>query len=304
MAWLWFGLAFTIANASAFGFHFAIRLSRPWLMVAWLACSGVIVLSPFCVPPHARPLRFLVCVVAVTLLWKVYDAYRAPALAKGMGAAKWLAYLPNWFWFVLKRVPRSRPADRDWRRVAFDAPLMAVAVTLCGWLLRMDWSGLPFALEHVAKVLAFAAAMLLIGRTFAALYRRLVMPATDPIDNPFTAPTPAEFWRRWNRPFRDFFDEYVFRPSGGRRRPVLATLTVFAVSGLVHEYVFGVATGRVQGWQMLFFMIQGCATAATLRVRPRRWAALLWWAGTSAFNLTTALLFFRSVDGVIAFYKR
>ena len=312
-AYLWFWFAFVIANAAALGFYLALRLGRwtsassvePGRMVAWLVCSGVIVLSPCWVPADARALRFVDCVVAVTLLWKVYDAYREPALAMGRGVGGWVAYLPNWFWFVLRRVPRARSARRDWLRVAVDAPLMVAAVALCVGLLRLNWSGVPFALEHTAKVLAFAAATMLVGRTSArastgdgSARRRTRSTILS------TARTPADFWRRWNRPFRDFFDEYVFRPAGGVRRPVFATLMVFAVSGLVHEYVFGVATGRVQGWQMLFFMVQGCAVAATLRVRPTGRAAALWWAGTLAFNLVTALLFFRSVDGVIAFYRR
>jgi hypothetical protein len=304
MTCFWFWSAFAIANAAALGFYFALRFRLRARSVAWLVCSTVILLSPFCVPHDARALRFLDSVVAITLLFKVYDAYREPALAAGMGAGKWVAYLPNWFWFVLRRVPRGRPARRDWLRVAVDAPLMVAAVALFVCLLRLDWSGVPFALEHTAKVLALAAAMMLIGRTFAALYRQLIGPARDPILNPLAARTPAEFWRRWNRPFRDFFDEYVFRPSGPARRPVLATLTVFAVSGLLHEYPFGVAIGRVQGWQMLFFMLQGCAVAATLRIRPTGRAAPLWWAGTLAFNLATAMLFCRSVDGVIEFYQR
>jgi hypothetical protein len=304
MAWFWLGCAFVIANAAALSFYFALRLGRRWQVAAWLVSSAVIVLSPFLVPRDARPLRFVACAAAVTLLWKVYDAYHAPALGMELGVRGWVTFLPNWFWFVLRRVPRGRPAGRDWRRVAVEAPLMVGAVALCIGLLRLDWTGLPFALEHVAKVLAFAGAMLLIGQTFAALYRRLVGPAMDPFDNPFMARTPADFWRRWNRPFRDFFDEYVFRPSNRARRPVFATLTVFALSGLMHEYVFGVATGCVQGWQMLFFMVQGCAVAATLRLRPRVSMVPLWWAGTLAFNLVTALLFFRSVDEVIAFYQR
>jgi hypothetical protein len=304
MTGFWFGFAFVVANAAAMVFHFALRLGQWARTVAWLVCSGVIALSPYWVPREARPLRFVACVASVCLLWKVYDAYRHPAAAMGMGAARWLAYLPNWFWFVLRRVPPGRPAARDWRRVAIGAPLMVAAVALCVYLLRWDWSGVPFALQHSVKVLAFTVAICLIGQTFAALYRQLVMPALDPFANPFTARTPAEFWRRWNRPFGDFFDAYVFRPSGGARRPVRATLTVFAVSGLMHEYVYDFASGRVQGWQMLFFMVQGCATAATLRVRPTARAAPLWWAATLAFNLATAALFFRSVDGVIAFYQR
>src|SRR4249920_3308801 len=99
MVWFWLGFAFVIANAAALCFYFALRLGHRWRMVAWLVSSGVIVLSPFFVPRDARPLRFVSCVAAVTLLWKVYDAYRAPALGMGMGLGRWLAYLPNWFWF-------------------------------------------------------------------------------------------------------------------------------------------------------------------------------------------------------------
>lgn len=304
MAWFWFWFAFVIANAAASGFYFALRLGSRGRTIAWLLCSALIVLSPYWIPHDARTLRFVGSVAALTLLLKIYDAYRDPVMAAATGVRRWLTYLPNWFWFVLRRVPRPRPARRDWRRVAALAPLMVAAVSLCAWLLRLNWSGVPFALEHMTKVLGFAAAMMLIGGTFAALYRRLVGPATDPFGNPFTARTPAEFWRRWNRPFRDFFDKYVFRLSGGARRPIVATLTVFAVSGLMHELVFGVATGRMQGWQMLFFMVQGCAVAATLRVQPRSWAAPLWWAATLTFNLTTAMLFCRSVDQIIAFYQR
>lgn len=312
MRWFWFWFAFAIANAAAFAFHLALRRGRrtsasavpPKPTLAWLLCSLVIILSPCCIPSDARALRFVDCVAVITLLLKVYDAYREPTLAAGMDAAKWVAYLPNWFWFVLKRVPRARPATSDWRRVALTAPLMIAAVALADGLLRLNWTGVPFAIEHAAKVLALATAVILIGQTFAALYRQLLGPALDPFDHPYVSRTPADFWRRWNRSFRGFFDEHVFRPSGGARHPVRATLAVFAVSGLMHEYVFDVAIGRVQGWQMLFFMLQGIAAAATLRIRPTRWAASLWRAGTLLFNLATSAIFCRSVDGVIAFYQR
>src|SRR6476660_3594782 len=105
MTWLWFGIAFVIANAAALGFYFALRLGRMGRTLAWLACSAVIALSPYFLSRDARPLRFVECVASVCLLWKIYDAYRHPAIAIGMGASRWVAYLPNWFWFVLKRVP-------------------------------------------------------------------------------------------------------------------------------------------------------------------------------------------------------
>jgi len=54
---------------------------------------------------------------------------------------------------------------------------------------------------------------------------------------------------------------------------------------------------------MLFFMVQGCAVAATLQLRPRGRAAPLWVAGTLAFNLATTALFCRSVNALIPFYQ-
>src|SRR5687767_5803536 len=124
MTWFWFWIAFLIANAIALGFYFALRLGGRGRTIAWLGCSAALVLSPLCVPLEARPLRFVACVAAVTLLLKVYDAYREPSLAVGMGVGRWIAYLPNWFWFVLRRVPRGRSVRGDWLRVAVEGPLM------------------------------------------------------------------------------------------------------------------------------------------------------------------------------------
>lgn len=103
---------------------------------------------------------------------------------------------------------------------------------------------------------------------------------------------------------QQFFYEDVFKPAGGLRFPVRATLVTFAFSALVHEYVFGIAIGRVQGYQTAFFLLQGVATAATVRVKVRGWTAALWFAGTFAFNLASSVLFFASTNAVLPFYSR
>ena len=48
--------------------------------------------------------------------------------------------------------------------------------------------------------------------------------------NAAAAPTPADFWRRWNRPAAQWFHEHVFLRAGGIRFPLRATLATFAVS--------------------------------------------------------------------------
>jgi D-alanyl-lipoteichoic acid acyltransferase DltB (MBOAT superfamily) len=123
------------------------------------------------------------------------------------------------------------------------------------------------------------------------------------MDNPFAARTSADFWRRYNRPVTQFLRENVFGPAGGRRSAVRGAVAVFVVSALVHEYVFSMAIGRVQGYQTAFFMIQGIAVAATLRARPRGAAAVAAVAATFAFNVASGVLFFASVNRVLPFYE-
>jgi hypothetical protein len=81
-------------------------------------------------------------------------------------------------------------------------------------------------------------------------------------------------------------------------------LIVFLLSGIMHEYVFGIALGRVQGWQMAFFMIQGCAVVATMRAKPRAWRAVLWTGATFAFNIASGVLFVAAVNHLVPFYSR
>jgi hypothetical protein len=262
----------------------------------------VVALSPCLIPPTSNPLRFIATLVSIAFLPKLYDVHHASRLFQEMSLRSYLAYLPNGFWLVLRREPGRVPMKCDLRRLAVRVPGALLAVLLVMGLWRQDWSEVPFAFEHAGKVAAVILAVVLIGNTAAAGYRLLGGRALDPMANPMAARTPADFWRRWNRPAQQFLAEYGFAPAGGLRRVTRATLTTFVVSGLIHEYVFGIASGRIQGRQLLFFSLQGCATLATLRARPTGPRSIVWIAGTALFNLTTSVLFFQSVDDVLPFY--
>lgn len=302
--WYRTGGAAAVAVGVGCAFYPMLRLGPSARRAAWLACAGAAALAPALIPAQAGGLRFAVAVVSLAVGWKLYDLHRSPGCGLGMGFAAYLTYLPNWFWFVCRRPPVPRPVAEDVRRVAVAAPLTAAGVALAGVLFRADWTAVPFLAEHCIKVTVVFFVAVQIGATTAALYRLTGAPAHDATNNPFAARTPADFWRRWNRPVWQWLQQHVFEPLGGRRRLVGATLAAFAASGLFHEYVFGIAAGRVQGWQILFFMVQGCATVATLRVKPRGRAVPLWIAATVAFNLASSLLFFRSVDSIVPFYWR
>ena len=56
------------------------------------------------------------------------------------------------------------------------------------------------------------------------------------------------------------------------------------------------------GLATAFFLIQGIAVAATLRVRPKGWTVYPWAAGSFAFNLLTGVLFFACLNDAVPFY--
>jgi hypothetical protein len=79
-------------------------------------------------------------------------------------------------------------------------------------------------------------------------------------------------------------------------------LATFAISALIHEYLFDIAVGRIQGYQTAFFLVQGLAVAATLGVKPKGWRAVPCTVGTLGFNLASSVLIFASVNEVMPLY--
>lgn len=84
---------------------------------------------------------------------------------------------------------------------------------------------------------------------------------------PFMASSPRDFWsKRWNMFFRDFFHKIFYKnyKSISYLRSVLSALAIFAISGVLHEYVYWSIMGKLSGLNFMFFMVHGLAT--TLQV--------------------------------------
>jgi len=299
-------LSLVIAFGAAVGFIPALRLEAPKRSRVFVALCVPIFLAPLVVAEDATFVRFLASVCSLLIGMKVYDLHLDAGRTSRLAKRPLLAFLPNWGSMVLRKLEAEpRPPQRDnWIRLALSLAGLSVSVAMLRWLFRLDWSARSFAVEHCVKVLGLFCALVPAGAASTCLWRLPGGITRDWFDAVFQARTPADFWRRYNRPVQQFFCEDIFKRVGGFRSPARATLVTFVISGLVHEYVFGVATGRVQGYQMTFFLIHGCAVAATLQVRPRGWQAVPWMAGTLAFNLASSVFFFASLNAVVPFYSR
>jgi D-alanyl-lipoteichoic acid acyltransferase DltB (MBOAT superfamily) len=214
--------------------------------------------------------------------------------------------MANPFIVVRRRLAfEPRPARAaDVRNLVGGLCGLAAGVAAGRQIFVVDWCKAPFLLEHSAKLIALYVPTLSGLAAGAAGWRLFGGSARDYMNRPYLARSPADFWRRYNRNFQQFFLEDVFHTLDGRLGRPARIMIVFSVSAMLHEYVFGIATGRVQGYQTAFFLLQGIAVAGTTRVRPRGWQAIPWATGTALFVLLSSTLFFASMHGVVPFYSR
>jgi hypothetical protein len=290
------------ANAAALAFYPAMNWRPGLRRTAWIGCTVVVALSPGAVPVRSV-WRMAAGLVAVALLLKLYDLERAAARGLRLNFRSYLAYLPNWFWMVRRRPARCGPQPGDVGALSSNGAIGAAGIAAIIATRWVNWTGVPFLIEHAVKVGALVLTMIFASNALASAFRLCGSCGMVPMRNPLAAVTPADFWRRWNRPTQQFLHDYVFLAVNGPRQPLTATLATFIVSGLIHEWLFDLCAGRIAGWQMAYFTLHGLATVATAKVRPRGRARWMWTAATLAFAFATTLLLGRSLNAIVPFYS-
>ena len=297
-----FLIVVAVAYLVALAFYPTLAWTRRRRLPFTVLAITFLALTPLGLPATAKFLRLLAAVNATALMVKLYDLHRTcgPGLRPTFPA--YVAYLPNFLSVVWRKLSATpQPSRRENARRLVIALLQATAaITLFVWIMRRPWQTVPFAIEHIVKVFTFFLALIPVTHVHTALWRLCGGRGLDPMDRPLLAGTPAEYWRRYNRPAQQFFHDHIFRRVGGP--PIRAILITFTLSAIVHEYVFGIALIRIHGYQTIFFLLQGLAVAATIRFRPtglRKWAAV---AATFLFNLASSVFFFASVQGAVPFY--
>lgn len=302
MPWTWLAAAVLANVAVVLGMRLLDRVQGQLRSEAWLTLGLLTAAIPAIVPLSHPPLRFVASLVTITVLVKMYDLSRTPDFRTRLSFRGYLAYCVNGFWLVLRQPPAQLPEKHDRLRLAPDFLRTCVALAVTVVVFRIDWANHSFLLEHLAKVPAVVLTTAMAANLAGVLWRLAGGQGHVPMRDFWRASTPLEFWQRWNIPAQQFFAVYVFAPAGGMRRPVRGILLTFLVSGLVHEYVIGIAAGRVVGLQLLFFLLQGLGVIAS-RQRPQAPRAAAFTTGlTLLFNLTTAVLFFVSLNAAVPFY--
>jgi hypothetical protein len=296
-----------IGYAAAVPFFFARGL-RPGARSAVFVLLGAVVLgSVVLLESENLAIRYVaVALPLVIFLLHMWDLHMDPGRRNRLSLWAYMVFLGDYAWSVA-RVADDYGIGLPLKRRAFDAGKYVAGLSLVlaatVGVFKIDWAACPFWLEHAAKSTCLAACTIWAFQANTALWRLAGAPAAFfTTRNVLWTHSPADFWRRWNRPMYRWLLENVYRPLGGRRRPLLAMLATFAVSGLLHEYLFAVTFRRVTGYVTAFFLLHGLATAVTRRFKPTGWLVVPATIFTFAFNTASTLLLFVPINERIPFY--
>lgn len=303
LAWLAVALALELGVAMAF--YLALDLGARMRSTLVVGASVIVLSTPLVVPAESPVLRLIAAIAAALVCLKLVDVHVGAARGSRPRLGPYVEFLINPFCFVQRRMDRcgNEPRGRIWRRLGLSAAGLLCAYVLLSTTSRISWPAFPFLFDHVAKSSLFfigVVAMFTLGATLVQIGGGV---APAPVAGLLSTSSPADFWRRYNRCLRLFFHQDVFYFAGSWRSPLRATFLVFAISGLLHEYAFSLAAGRLQGYQSLFFMLQASAVAVTLRARPSGGVRVLTVVATLFFLLATSVLFFLSLDEIVPFYS-
>ena len=162
-----------------------------------------------------------------------------------------------------------------------------------------------FPLDHAAMLVLFVLAIESLSQVLYGFERLAGYDVSPIIRRAYLSRSVSEFWRRYNGRVHDWLHRNVFLASGGGRHPARGVVLVFLVSGLFHEVMFDVATSKITGYQLAFFLIQAPPALAL------RWSSA--WRGggiagrvvahglTILFLSAASILFFRGVSDIFPF---
>ena len=303
------GLGWLLSQSLAIG-AFALRdigrRPRAW----WITFISLAILA---LPVAFRLLEpdapfWLIAAVALVLplpVVKLVDAHVGIDAWRAMTWRQWVLHVANIHglcWRAMLAEPR-RPRAQSLRWLLRGVVEVAAGVLLLTWAVQADLGRFGFWVEHFIKLTA--GYLLAFDGLFALATGANRLAGVNVVDgtrHPILAATPADFWRRYNRDPGRFFLEDVYKPAGGRHHPVRGVLVVFAVNGLLHEYLAVIVTGRLTGYMLAFFALHAAAVAVSAPWKPRGARRFIGWACTFCLLVVSSPLFLAPIDLAIPLY--
>lgn len=169
-----------------------------------------------------------------------------------------LAYLFLWPGMDEGFLHRSaqKPFPGEW--------LAALAKTAAGLVMvawasaqvrRSPWLAVWVGMAGLASLLHFGVFSLM-----SCAYRAAGIDARPLMENPIAATSLSEFWsRRWNAAFTKLGHDFILLPLSRRLGGFCAALSVFVVSGFVHDLVISLPAHGGYGLPTSYFLLQGTA---------------------------------------------
>lgn len=263
---------------------------------------------PFLTPASPQWFRLVVSFFAVVWAARIWE--RSRGREPDLRSAPWRFWL---WWFVPADARAAKDAAQaathqrqGWARLARVIPKAVLVVSLVlinRAITDVTAHGLAFTVWSMLYLYALISA---IADGLTGLLMLTGLHMSESFESPMLARSSSEFWgRRWNRFITRWAFSNVFVPAGGRRRPAAATLLVFVISGLMHEYLVvacGHGFGNYTGWMLAFFVVHGLGVMLVSRVPwelPRLVAVVL----HTAFVMVTAPLFFLPLDDAVGYSR-
>jgi hypothetical protein len=279
----------------------------------WVRMAAILTMfTPLLAARDAAFLRAMAEVLCLDACLKIIDYSRQYGQSPAQRSFREYCYLLvpfPLFLAVLQEKKRLAHVDRtvlNVARILFGAAGVASGFALALYLNQWPLMRQSFLLEHVVKVAVFIFTVECGSRLIYGIERLAGFDTTPLVKNVFLSLTVAEFWLRWNHRVHRWLGANLFRPVARRFGRVGGVVAVFGFSGLFHEIAFDVATARIDGYQLAFFLLQIPMVLLSDWLGPAWRGSLLMKALTyllTVFWMTaTSMLFLRGVDRVFPFF--
>jgi hypothetical protein len=275
----------------------SVKTERPNQWIGWVPIS-VLPLGVAICRGLLQPWEFMWCLsfaIFAGLKWLTWWKAR-----RRVSHANWrsIAYLFAWPGmdaeaFLAQNPDVARPAWRDWLGAIFKTAFGAALI----WIVAREVPTHALLLRGWVGMLGLILLLHFGGFEIVALFWQSFGVDAEPIMSaPLRSTSLSEFWgSRWNLGFRQLSHDLVFRPLQRRWGAGAAGFLVFAMSGLIHDFVISFPARGGYGLPTIYFMLQGLGVMVERSAFGKRLGlrkGLRGWLFTAIFTAAPVFLLF------------